>query len=78
MFTLLYSEKARKFREPNLAKAKTGEVIPYTCMGDERVHGPWKSWYKWDDAKVVGEIEDYSQIVYISPSPLTDSFHHDL
>lgn len=66
MLTLLYSKKAaEKFGGVNRAINGDGELVEYTCCGDEIEYGEWKSWYNWDDAIVVGYMLDYSSITYI-------------
>lgn len=61
-FTLLFSQKSFEMHGGNRARQDDGTEVLYTCMTDEKEHGPWKQNYLWDDAKVVGGIDEYSQV----------------
>lgn len=61
-FTLLFSQKAFEMCGANRARQDDGTEVTYTCMTDEKEHGPWKTNYLWDDAKVVGAIDNYDQV----------------
>lgn len=61
-FTLLFSQQSFEMHGGNRARQDDGTEVLYTCMTDEKEHGPWKTNYLWEDAKVVGSIDDYDQV----------------
>lgn len=67
-YTLLYSKLAAKNDAPNRARTNNGREVEYTCMHDESEFGDWKKTYQWPDTRVVGYMNDTSQITYVSPS----------
>ena len=62
-FTLLFSQKAYECCGGNIAKQDDGTEVLYTCMVDEKQHGPWEKVYLWKDAIVVGGIDRYDQVI---------------
>lgn len=44
-------------------EAKAEAEVLYTCMVDEKEHGPWEKIYLWKDAIVVGGINRYNQVI---------------
>lgn len=68
-FTLVYSKSAAKFREANRARLADGREVEYTFMIEEGVSGPWCEQCKREDAVVVGSIDSYDAVTYMSPLP---------
>ena len=67
MFTLIYSAQAAQKFGYNTARTTSGEMVQYTMMTDEVAHGSWETFYKWEDAKVVGGCESYDDIISYHP-----------
>lgn len=65
-YTLVYSAEASKGDQPNKARTNDGIIVDYTFMVDEREHGRWRKSYLWEDAEIVGYVDDVGQITYIA------------
>lgn len=53
-FTLVYSAEADALFGHNRAITLDGKEVCYTFMANESVYGPWKNFYGFNDAAVVG------------------------